>query len=170
MASFSTNTKVTLVAFLYSSSKCFSQGGRLCRGGAEGGGRLQGVRLLTTQLWRGKLCQCNSSIRSPAAKFRLQLQCRRRPATSRRGVQLRGSTTCGTSQQPFRRGFSSSASVWQPSSNFWCSHPHLWSRTSCCSSSLWICAISSSSTAGICFQHRCRRPESSLRPEAHCYC
>ena len=80
MASFSTSTKVTLVAFLYSSSKCFSQGVRLCRGGAEGGGRLQGVRLLTTQL-----CHCNS-----------------------------------------RRGF--------------------------------------------CFHHWCRRPESSLRPEAHCYC
>ena len=30
MASLSTSTKVTLVAFLYSSSKCLSQGGRLC--------------------------------------------------------------------------------------------------------------------------------------------
>ena len=58
MASFSTSTKVTLVAFLYSSSKCFSQGVRLCRGGAEGGGRLQGVRLLQRLVSSSKRNYC----------------------------------------------------------------------------------------------------------------
>ena len=58
MASFSTTNKVILVAFSFSSSKCFSQGGRLCRGGAEGGGRLQGVRLLQRLVSSSKRNYC----------------------------------------------------------------------------------------------------------------